>query len=428
MNIQITLVTPNGDITNLTFDKTNTIGQLYANVARKLNLRNNSFIIIFNTNPLKNQFQNLVQAGIKNGDIIQIQALGGGQPQQNQQQPNFAAAFNSGAGRNNGGGVNNNALRLRQEAEGLRTRYLNNQSELNMLLERDPEMAQAILSDDIQDTMNFIVERKQKIQRQKMRKIQEDQRLNNDPFNIEAQREIEKRIKNERMNQQLEYAHENMPESFIRTTMLYIPMSVNGKSFQAFVDSGAQSTIMSKAFAQRCGLMKNVDTRYKGTAVGVGSTAIIGRIHVCKLEVNGKVIECSIQVLDQGDVQMLFGLDMLKKHRCCINLMDHVLEFRAHGFSVPFLKDHQIFEGLVESKIFKAKVIGQKGMRALKSGGKASDGGISLEDRERKIRCVMREGATRMQAEGLLEEFGWDRRKARAVYLKKKEENKKGTN
>ena len=45
------------------------------------------------------------------------------------------------------------------EAQQLRKHYETNTSELNMLLERDPELAQAILSDDIQDTVNMVVAR-----------------------------------------------------------------------------------------------------------------------------------------------------------------------------------------------------------------------------------------------------------------------------
>lgn len=113
-----------------------------------------------------------------------------------------------------------------------------------------------------------------------------------------------------------EYAQEFMPESFIATTMLYIDLEVSKIKFQAFVDSGAQSTIISQAFAERCGLMKHVDKRFHGTAVGVGTSKIIGRIHTAKLKLDDEhEIECALQVLDNIDIDFLFGLDMLKKHR-----------------------------------------------------------------------------------------------------------------
>ena len=61
--------------------------------------------------------------------------------------------------------------------------------------------------------------------------MMEEQALNANPFDIEAQKKIEERIKLERLNKELEYAHEHMPESLVHTSMLYIPMSVNGKHF-----------------------------------------------------------------------------------------------------------------------------------------------------------------------------------------------------
>lgn len=70
-----------------------------------------------------------------------------------------------------------------------------------------------------------------------------------------------------------------MPEVFGHINMLYINASVNKVPIQAFVDSGAQSTIMSQSLAERCGLMRLVDKRAAGMAVGVGSCKILGKIH-----------------------------------------------------------------------------------------------------------------------------------------------------
>lgn len=98
--------------------------------------------------------------------------------------------------------------------------------------------------------------------------------------------------------------------------MLYILMEINGYKFQAFVDTGAQSTIISKKFCESIGLMKDVDHRFRGVAVGVGTSSIIGRIHTAKLKLeNGRTIECSLQVLEQIDIDFLFGIDMMKKFR-----------------------------------------------------------------------------------------------------------------
>jgi hypothetical protein len=61
--------------------------------------------------------------------------------------------------------------------------------------------------------------------------------------------------------------------------MLYLDCEVEGKHIKAFVDTGAQVTVMSAACAESCGILKNLDRRFAGRAVGVGSARIMGRIH-----------------------------------------------------------------------------------------------------------------------------------------------------
>ena len=112
-----------------------------------------------------------------------------------------------------------------------------------------PELATCILKKDIKGIAIFLKERRET----KMKKIYEEDKkfkeLSKDPMNPEYQKMLEERIRLENIDKNYEYAQEYIPEVFGHITMLYINASINKVPIQAFVDSGAQSTIMSESLA-----------------------------------------------------------------------------------------------------------------------------------------------------------------------------------
>ena len=175
-------------------------------------------------------------------------------------------------------------------------------------------------------------------------------RLAKNPYDVEANNYFGEKIAQANIDEQCKQMMAEYPETMGRVLMLYIDAEVNGKPCVAFVGSGAQNTIMSSAWAERLDILRLVDKRFEGTAVGVGSGKILGRIHIANLKISGQFFPCSITVMDSdkglGDKNMdfLFGLDMLKRHRCNIDLTRNMLVLTVNGrpLETPFLHEHQL--------------------------------------------------------------------------------------
>jgi DNA damage-inducible protein 1 len=150
----------------------------------------------------------------------------------------------------------------------------------------------------------------------------------------------EERVRIEAVMENFEIAMERNPESFGQVCMLFVEAKINNHPVTAFVDSGAQATILSVDTAKRCGIYRLLDTRFAGMARGVGTAKILGRIHLALLHVGAQVLETTFTVMEDSTYDMLLGLDMLRRHQAAIDLKGNVL--RIGDATVEFLPEHKI--------------------------------------------------------------------------------------
>ncbi|KAH7586528.1 Ubiquitin-associated domain (UBA) profile [Nakaseomyces glabratus] len=171
---------------------------------------------------------------------------------------------------------------------------------------------------------------------------EEYKKLMTNPEDPEHKKRLQELQDKQLIDEQLRNALEYTPEVFAQVSMLYINMEINGHPVKAFVDSGAQMTIISPRLAEKTELKRFIDNRFIGEARGVGTGKILGRVHQVQVKIETQFIPCSFVVLD-SNVDLLLGLDMLKRHQACIDLEKNVL--RIAGTETKFLGEAEIPKG-----------------------------------------------------------------------------------
>ncbi|XP_060066474.1 protein DDI1 homolog 2-like [Ylistrum balloti] len=311
-------------------------------------------VVMWNGRPLHDDKRTMKGYGIKDGDMLLLQHIRG---QQGQQQ--FSDSSSSGVPNIDFGqiqvpgmmGATSSSQQPQQQQQqavfpeddpaAVRKLLLANPHELSLLKERNPPLAEALLSGDPEKFNKIYLAQRKERKEKEREKIK---LMNADPFDPKAQEVIAEEIRMKNVESNMENAIEFAPESFGQVLMLYIDCKVNGHAVKAFVDSGAQMTIMSQACAERCNIMRLVDPRWAGIAKGVGTQKIIGRVHLGQIQIENDFLQSSFSILENQPMEMLLGLDMLKRHQCCIDLKRNKLVIGTTGTETTFLTESELPE------------------------------------------------------------------------------------
>lgn len=208
-------------------------------------------------------------------------------------------------------------------------------------------------------------------------------RLQANADDTEANEYFREQKRKEKVDEQYAQVMQEYPEAMGRVLMLYITCKINNHEIQAFCDSGAQTTIMSKKVAIECGLEDYIDTQFQGMATGVGTGKILGRIHIVQLQIGNYFFPCSVSVMDDptggaSEMPFLLGLDMMKRHTCIMDFGTGVIKFRlAPGeyLETSFLHEKDLDESKGGTKGFDVVAANKKFMELKK---KDEDGDVEM--------------------------------------------------
>jgi DNA damage-inducible protein 1 len=179
-------------------------------------------------------------------------------------------------------------MRVKSECVRLKQYYLNNPGDMSILFLEDRELAELIVSGD-EFGLEALVGKRLSKHIDKVKEKQDLQtKLKNNPNDQEAREKLDEIEKWEKINENLHMAQEYFPESMSHIHMLYIPLEINKHKLTALVDTGAQMTIISEDIAKKCGVFNLCDTRYHGTAKGVGTSKILGVIHAAEIKIGDR--------------------------------------------------------------------------------------------------------------------------------------------
>merc|ERR1711860_62144 len=229
--MQVTVTTLSGDVFPLEVPDDLELENFKAFCEAESQIQADQMIILFNGRPLLDDKKSLKDFGIKNGDMVVMEKIS--------RQPQATPVANPAGGASGGGLQLPDFSKIRIPSSRPGTAASAGPSTSRSAREDDPNWIREMLKSN-PDQLSLLKQNNARLERERAKL----RLATADPMDLEAQRLIAEEIANKNIEQNMEMAMEYSPESFGTVVMLYIDCMVNGHPIKAFVDSGAQATIM----------------------------------------------------------------------------------------------------------------------------------------------------------------------------------------
>lgn len=109
-------------------------------------------------------------------------------------------------------------------------------------------------------------------------------------------------------------------------------------------------------------------------------------MHVAQVEIEKEHFVTSFSVLEDQTMDMLLGLDMLKRHQCTIDLQRNVLRIGTTGTETSFLPENEL---PTHSRL---TLSGEDGVKAAEAEMKATADALEAEEIRKAIERSKQEG------------------------------------
>ncbi len=131
----------------------------------------------------------------------------------------------------------------------------------------------------------------------------------------------------------------------LRYTLLHVLVTIDNYDVSVIIDSGASLSVISSKYVETLGLANKINSNINYTMKGVGTAKCLGVIHNLTMKINNKILaQISLNVIDSNENIFLFGLDVLNKNSCIIDVCKKKLHW-----------DNKILDMLNENDVIKYK-------------------------------------------------------------------------